>query len=29
MAIEIKMPKMGLTMTTGVIAGWLKKKVTP
>ncbi len=29
MAIEIKMPKMGLTMTTGVIAGWLKKEGDP
>jgi pyruvate dehydrogenase E2 component (dihydrolipoamide acetyltransferase) len=29
MAIEIKMPKMGLTMTTGVIAGWLKKQGDP
>ncbi|GAK59199.1 dihydrolipoyllysine-residue acetyltransferase component of acetoin cleaving system [Candidatus Vecturithrix granuli] len=26
MAIEVKMPKMGLTMTAGTIAGWLKKE---
>lgn len=29
MAIEIKMPKMGLTMTTGTVAGWLKKEGDP
>lgn len=29
MAIELKMPKMGLTMTTGTIAGWLKKEGDP
>ena len=29
MAIELKMPKMGLTMTTGTVAGWLKKEGDP
>lgn len=29
MAIEIRMPKMGLTMSTGTIAGWLKKEGDP
>lgn len=26
MAIEVRMPKMGLTMTTGTVAKWLKKE---
>ncbi|MFZ5976010.1 MAG: dihydrolipoamide acetyltransferase family protein [Bacillota bacterium] len=29
MAVEIKMPKMGLSMTTGVVGGWMKKEGEP
>lgn len=29
MAVEITMPKMGLTMTTGIVGGWLKKEGEP